>query len=285
MIDAASAPVAQPVHLREQWNEVTNVWTPGEQCFNVESSEHAWATTDREGLLSPVPHFAEHIFRSVLAGQVCVISVPETQKILHPGTFGSNLLSVHRQLAGLLSEKVIAETGDLSYHARKFAPDSMFDGIGFRTPYAKVLPPHYDLALYYRGDQAVYMPAHVTLIAWGARGDARKEVTNHFFDVQGFHADRSDAVLEGTPFRTCAPAVYAFMKDAQIHSESNKEYRFPVSIPEGAITVFANRGLAHGAEYSVFRSARALNRRLSSLDQNRAVTDPDSMVPIDVLLL
>ena len=285
LTQAANAPVDSVVHQREQWSELTNIWDPKAQSFDLSAGSNGWMYTEEEGSIAPTSSFTEIVYRAALTGKVSVITIPEHEQSIEPGSLGKNLLSFQQDLARKLSANVVLETGDLSYHAKQFAPDGEFIGSGFRTQFAKVLPPHYDLGLYYQGDSRIYTPAHITVIAWGIRGDFRKEVTNYFFDIAGVRAELDKDAGVGMPLRSVAPAMYCLERESLVHSEAASEYRFPVTIPESAITVFSNRGLAHGAQYAGFDAARKLNRALVRQEQQTDAENPDIMVPIDVLLL
>lgn len=281
----AAAPVTQELHKNEPAPVVARHWSPEAVQIDLSASDCSWMTCGAGPDLAPTPEFVTAIHQMTLMGKAAVISVPEEQPATEPGAFGSTQLAFHQQLAADLSGRVLAYTGDCSYHSARMGPESAEGLTGFQTTFAKVLPPHYDLGLYTGGEQGqIYKPAHISLTAWGGRGADRQTVTIDFFDLNSY-LKAGGELSEGVLDNSATPAIYCLNRNDAINAVQGAPFRFSAEIPADAITVIPSKGLAHGTQYQTYDSGIALNTALKRQELGTDPPNKDLMTPIDVLIL
>ena len=82
-----------------------------------------------------------------------------------------------------------------------------------------------------------------------------------------------------------APGFYC-LDQARTRQEAElRDHTFAVDIPPGSITVFTNRGLAHGSCYNDYEAMRLLNTSLKRQERGWTEVREGDKLPIEVILL
>lgn len=259
--------------------------SPSNSCrsvitFDLSVSTSSWLL-DRTDPCRPSLDAIRLAASRALAGDIVVFVLPERRKEAHIGGFGDDMCCFQAELGRGISRIVTQLTGQVSYHSKLFNDNPSRQIHGFRSAAALVLPAHYDLGLYDTVEGAVYAPAHISQIAWGWRGAERPKFISHFFDVARYCQEKGIGSPDGGTLRRVEPAIFSLAPREPIQSDS--DFITTLEIPERSITVFTNRGLAHGALYPEFEQQRRLNKRLVAINPLDPA-DQTLMAPIDVLL-